>query len=155
MDDATPLAAGGRQRRGNERMAGKADRSKSPDGEPAATDARDRLREQTARNVAGLEHEQRGETDAAIALYEANLAEGFAGDWPYSRLMLLYGKRDQPEDVMRVLERAVAVFAALPRSQPDRGPRLRVFRQRLKETQRALQPPRRRRQPAPSAEAGA
>jgi hypothetical protein len=106
-------------------------------------DERDRLREQTARNVVGLEHEQQGEPDAAIPLYEANLAEGFPGEWPYSRLALLYGKRGQPEEVARVLERAVAVFAALPRSHPDRGPRLRVYRQRLKEAQRALRPVRR------------
>ncbi|HLH22608.1 MAG TPA: hypothetical protein VK066_08800 [Chloroflexota bacterium] len=110
-------------------------------------DERDRLREQTARNVAGLEHEQRGEADAAITLYEANVAEGFPGDWPYSRLVLLYGKRGQPDEVVRVLERAVAVFAALPRAQPDRGPRLRVFRQRLKEARQALRPGRARRKP--------
>ncbi|HEY7062492.1 MAG TPA: hypothetical protein VII06_13515 [Chloroflexota bacterium] len=108
-------------------------------------DERERLREQTARNLAGLEHEQRGELDEAVALYEANLAAGFPGDWPYSRLVTYYGKRGQPTEVVRVLERAVAVFAALPRSHPDRGPRLGVFRQRLKEAQRALQPPRRKR----------
>jgi hypothetical protein len=118
-------------------------------------DERDRLREQTARNVAGLEHEQRGEADAAITLYERNLAEGFPGDWPYSRLVLLYGKRGQPTEVVRVLERAVAVFGALPRSHPERGPRLRVFRQRLKEAQRALRPARRERRRAGSAEASA
>jgi hypothetical protein len=103
-------------------------------------DERDRLREQTGRNVAGLEHEQRGEVDAAVALYEANLAEGFPGVWPYGRLIVLYGQRGQPEEVVRVLERAVAVFAALPRSRPERGPRLRDFRQRLKAAQRALRP---------------
>ena len=43
-------------------------------------DERERLREQTARNLAGLEHEQRGELEAAAALYEANVAEGFPGD---------------------------------------------------------------------------
>ena len=105
-----------------------------------------RLREQTGRNVAGLEAEQRGDWDAAIALYEANLAEGFLGDWPYSRLVLHYGRRGEPAEVVRVLERAVAVFEALPRSHPERTPRLRVFRQRLKEARRALQartPPRR------------
>ena len=104
-------------------------------------DDRERVRVQTARNVDGLEHEQRGEWDAAIALYEANLAEGFPGDWPYGRLVLLYGKRNQLEEVVRVLERAVEVFQALPRSQPDRAPRLRVFRQRLKEARSALPRP--------------
>jgi len=37
----------------------------------------------------------------------------------------------------------------LPRSQPDRGTRLRVFRQRLKEAQRVLHPPRRGRKLQP------
>ena len=105
-------------------------------------DERERLREQTGRNVVGLEHEQRGETDAAVALYEANVAEGFAGVWPYGRLLLIYGQRGQPENVVRVLERAVAVFAALPRSHPERGSRLRDFRQRLKTARRALRPAR-------------
>ena len=104
-------------------------------------DEREQVRVQTGRNVAGLEHEQRGESDAAVALYEANVAEGFGGDWPYGRLVLLYGKRNQPGEIVRVLERAVATFEALPRSDPERSPRLRVFRQRLKETRRALQPP--------------
>jgi hypothetical protein len=105
-------------------------------------DERDRLREQTGRNVAGLEHQQRGELDAAIALYETNVAEGFAGVWPYGQLILLYGQRGQPEEVIRVLERAVAVFSSLPRSHAERGPRLRDFRQRLKAAQRALRPSR-------------
>jgi hypothetical protein len=108
-------------------------------------DERDRLREQTARNVAGLEHEQRGEWDAAVALYERNLAEGFHGDWPYGRLVLLYSKRAQPHQVVRVLERAVEVFAALPRGHPERSQRLKVFRQRLKEARRALRPTSQRR----------
>jgi hypothetical protein len=132
----------------NQPGAGEAHQVGEPPGEPGRIDERARLREQTARNVAGLEHEQRGEADAAIPLYEANLTEGFAGVWPYSRLMLLYGQRGQPAEVVRVLERAVAVLAALPRSHPERGPRLRLFRQRLKEAQRALRParPPRRRQ---------
>ncbi len=101
-------------------------------------DEESRLRELTARNVDGLEAEQRGDWDTAMALYEANLAEGFPGDWPYGRLILLLGRRNQPAEVVRVLERAVEVFAALPRSQPERGPRLRAFRERLRQARRAL-----------------
>lgn len=40
-----------------------------PPGETAQMDERERLREQTARNVAGLEHEQRGEA-ALIEIVE-------------------------------------------------------------------------------------
>jgi hypothetical protein len=108
-------------------------------------DEQARLREQTGRNVAGLEAEQRGEWDTAIALYEANVAEGFAGDWPYSRLVLLYGRRNLPGEVVRVLERAVEVFEALPASTPERDVRLRVFRQRLREARGALRASRGRR----------
>jgi hypothetical protein len=101
-------------------------------------DERERARVQTGRNVAAIEHEWRGEWDAAIELYEANVAEGFPGDLPYGHLALIYTKRQRPEDVVRVLERAVEVFSALPRRNPDRMPRLRVFRQRLKEARKAL-----------------
>ena len=114
-------------------------------------DEREQVRAQTARNVAGLEHEQRGEWDEAVALYETDLAEGFRGDWPYSRLVVLYGKRGEPAEVVRVLERAVEVFQAMPRSAPERAPRLKVFRQRLMEARRALQPPTPRRPSRPAA----
>jgi hypothetical protein len=108
-------------------------------------DMRDRIRAQTARNVAAIEHELRGEWDAAIGLYEINAAEGFPGDLPYGHLALIYTRRAQPADVVRVLERAVEVFSAQPRSNPDRLPRLRVFRQRLKEARKLLpRPPRSR-----------
>jgi hypothetical protein len=105
-------------------------------------DEQERARLQTARNVAGLEHEQRGEWDAAIALYEANVAEGFTGDWPYGRLVLLYSRRERPDEVVRVLERAVEAVQTLPRSNPVRAPRLQVFRRRLREARRAVAPAR-------------
>ena len=112
-------------------------------------DGRDRIRAQTARNVAAIEHELRGEWDAAIDLYETNAAEGFPGDLPYGHLALIYTRRAQPADVVRVLERAVEVFSAQPRSNPDRMPRLRVFRQRLKEARKLLpRPPRSRKRSA-------
>lgn len=114
-------------------------------------DASDALRIQTARNLTALEHEQRGEWDAAIALYEQNLAEGFAGDWPYTRLVLHYQKRGQPREAIRVLERAVGVFQALPRSRPDRKPRLDAFRQQLKVARRAAPAGRRLLPMAPNA----
>jgi hypothetical protein len=104
-------------------------------------DERERARVQTGRNVAGVEHEQRGEWDAAIALYEANLAEGFPGPWPYDRLAALYAKREEPGEVVRVLERAVTVFAALPPRPPERRLQLRAFRQRLAEAKRGARRP--------------
>jgi hypothetical protein len=111
-------------------------------------DERERAQTQTARNVAALEHEQRGEWDAAVELYEANVTEGFTGDWPYERLALLYTRRGQPAEVVRVFERGVEVFQALPRSSPLRASRLRAFRQQLKEARRATAPARRARRTA-------
>jgi hypothetical protein len=120
--------------------------------EAGLDDERARARLQTGRNVAAIQHELRGEWDAAIELYEANVAEGFAGDLPYGHLALIYTKRQRPADVVRVLERAVEVFSALPRSNPDRMPRLRVFRQRLKEARKLLPREPRPRRPRARAE---
>ena len=112
-------------------------RPRLPDAETLVAE-RERAAQQTARNLAGLEHEARGELDAALALYEQNISEGMGTDWPYSRLVLHYTRRGDLAAVVRVLERAVAVFTALPRTEPTRKPRLQVFRNRLKEARRAV-----------------
>src|SRR5919202_1392182 len=91
-------------------------RKRTMEQDAGGLDERERARLQTGRNVAAIEHELRGEWDAAIELYEANVAEGFPGDLPYGHLALIYTKGNRPEQVVRVLERAVEVFSGLPRS---------------------------------------
>ncbi|HYY88947.1 MAG TPA: hypothetical protein VFA49_09130 [Chloroflexota bacterium] len=90
------------------------------------------LEAQTARNLAGLEAEQAGRVDEAIALYERNAAEGFPGDWPYGRLVAIYEKRAALDDAERVLLRGIQVFESSTRRTPqDRRTMVRTFRKRL------------------------
>jgi hypothetical protein len=90
------------------------------------------LEAQTARNLAGLAAEQAGQVDEAIALYERNVAEGFPGDLPYGRLVMLYERRGTFDEAERVLRRAIEVISASGRRTPqDRRATVRVFKNRL------------------------
>jgi hypothetical protein len=92
------------------------------------------LEAQTARNLEGLSAEQSGNVEQAIALYERNVAEGFPGDLPYGRLVLLYERRGALDEAERVMRRAIEVFEASRRRTPaDRRATVRVFKNRLKE----------------------
>ena len=90
------------------------------------------LEAQTARNLEGLAAEQAGDVEAAIALYERNVAEGFPGDLPYGRLVMLYERRAALDDAERVLRRAIEVLASSGRrTAQDRRAMVRVFKNRL------------------------
>ncbi|MBI2756613.1 MAG: hypothetical protein HYX52_07880 [Chloroflexi bacterium] len=93
---------------------------------------------QTSRNLEALEMEREGRVEEAIALYERNAAEGFAGDWPYGRLVAIYERRGDLDEAERVLLRAVAVFqASLARTPQDRRTMVQTFKKRLALVQKA------------------
>lgn len=62
------------------------------------------------RNLTGRELERQGDIDRAIALYEANLVDGFEGSHPYERLRIIYAKRKDYANAIRVCQ----AFVALP-----------------------------------------
>lgn len=80
--------------------------------EPLSDEERALLEEQTRRNLDGMELEAAGRMNLAIALYEQNVGEGFAGDWPYSRLVLVYERQGAYDLAERVLRRAIDVTKA-------------------------------------------
>ncbi|MCC7372643.1 MAG: tetratricopeptide repeat protein [Chloroflexi bacterium] len=80
--------------------------------EPLTDDERAILEEQTQRNLDGMELEAAGRMDLAIELYEQNVEEGFAGDWPYSRLVTVYERQGDYAEAERVLRRAIDVTKA-------------------------------------------
>lgn len=97
------------------------------------------LETQTARNLEGMEREREGCLDSAVALYELNAAGGFAGDWPYSRLVSIYSARGQWDQVARVLERGLEVLrTSRARSASDRRVLKKVYEGRLKEALQKL-----------------
>jgi len=54
------------------------------------------------RNLNGKTLEAAGEIDKAIVLYEENVSDLFAGDHPYDRLRVIYTKRKQFAEAIRV-----------------------------------------------------
>ena len=80
--------------------------------EPLDDEERAALETQTRRNLDGMELEKSGQTERAVALYELNVAEGFSGDWPYSRLVSVYERRGAYGEAERVLRRAIEVTRA-------------------------------------------
>src|SRR5260370_29253116 len=73
------------------------------------------LEAQTARNLEGISAEQAGQPELAIELYERNIAEGFAGDLPYGRLVAMYERRGALDDAERVLRRGIQGFESSDR----------------------------------------
>src|SRR5436190_21673593 len=80
--------------------------------EPLTNAERALLEEQTRRNLEAMALEEKGCLDQVIALYEQNVAEGFSGDWPYSRLVSIYERRGAYDEAERVLRRAIEVTRA-------------------------------------------
>jgi hypothetical protein len=54
------------------------------------------------RNLNGKTLETQGEVDKAIALYEENVLDLFDGDHPYDRLRVIYTRRNQFAEAIRV-----------------------------------------------------
>ena len=61
------------------------------------------------RNLNGKTLEAASEIDKAIALYEENVSDLFAGDYPYDRLRVIYTKRKQFAEAIRVCNTFVEI----------------------------------------------
>jgi hypothetical protein len=91
------------------------------------------------RNLRGQDLEKQGLVENAIELYEANVRDGFDGNFPYDRLAVIYRRRKQFDREAAVLRRAVQVFEIMkdsPRS--DVAPKLAAFRKRLEKAESLL-----------------
>jgi len=62
------------------------------------------------RNNKGIELEKKGDIENAIKLYEQNVADEFFGTYPYDRLAIIYRKRKQFDDEIRILKRKISIF---------------------------------------------
>lgn len=68
------------------------------------------------RNLTGIELEKVGQLDEAISLYEQNVTDWFMGSHPYDRLRIIYTKRGQYADAVRVCRSFALVIDELIRS---------------------------------------
>ena len=85
------------------------------------------------RNIKGIKYEKEGKVDLAIKLYEKNISENFDGSHPYNRLAIIYRKRKDFQNEIRVLNKAIEVFSNLITTSPrsDIEPKLEKFKHRL------------------------
>jgi len=65
---------------------------------------------QAERNLIGIELEEAGRIDEAILIYEQNVKGNFEGSHPYTRLAIIYRKRKQIDDEIRILKKAARKF---------------------------------------------
>lgn len=79
----------------------------------------------------GVDAENEGDEEKAIAFYEKQVAEGFDGSNPYDRLAVIYRKRKDYNREVEVLERAIDVFSRLSNNRPDKEIKLKRFKERL------------------------
>lgn len=69
-----------------------------------------RLNEISRNNTSGIELEKAGKTDEAIQNYEDNVSNRVVATHSYDRLMIIYRKRKQYRDEMRIIKTAIEVF---------------------------------------------
>jgi len=89
---------------------------------------------QVDRNLKGKEYEQTGEVILAIKKYEENVKERFEGSHPYNRLAIIYRKKKDYDNEIRILNIAIHIYTELSKDSPrqDVDPKLEKFRIRLK-----------------------
>lgn len=92
---------------------------------------------QVDRNLKGKEHEQIGEIKLAIKEYEENVKERFEGSHPYNRLAIIYRKKKDYDNEIRILTIAIQIYTELSKDSPrqDVDPKLEKFRIRLKKAE--------------------
>lgn len=84
------------------------------------------------RNLQGSALEREGDVENAIEFYQANVRDGFEGNFPYDRLAVIFRKRGDFASEIIVLKRAIEIFSGL-RDSPrlDIAPKLARFTARL------------------------
>ena len=69
------------------------------------------------RNNKGIKFEKENKIECAIKLYEQNVSDEFSGTHPYDRLMIIYRRRKQLNDEIRIIENTIRIFEGMD----DRG----------------------------------
>ena len=80
---------------------------------PTASEV-DRDRDGYEANQAAMAYEAAGDLEQAIDYYERSVAKRFDGSYPYERLAILYRKRKQYSEEIRICDTAVEVLTGRP-----------------------------------------
>lgn len=66
-----------------------------------------------SRNNTGIKFEKENKIESAIKLYEQNVSDEFFGTHPYDRLMIIYRRKKQYDDEIRIIENAIRIFEGM------------------------------------------
>lgn len=72
--------------------------------------AEELLSKTAERNNLGIAAEKNGEIEEAIRYYEANIKDGYPATHSFDRLMILYHRRKQYQDEIRIIDLAIKTF---------------------------------------------
>lgn len=86
-------------------------------------------------NLKAMEYEKNKDIEKAIEFYEKAISYSFDGNYPYDRLAILYRKRKDYDNEIRVLNKAIKVFSSIKSNRCDVNPKLEKFKQRLLKAQ--------------------
>ena len=91
-----------------------------------------KLDRQIAISLKAGELASKGDVDKAIRIYELLAAENFRYPTPYGRLAIIYRKRKQYPEEIRILEKGIWVFENIvPKSMGGRELMVEKYRKRL------------------------
>lgn len=79
------------------------------------------LHDCAALNNIGIAKEKAGDIDGAIKVYEDNVAHEYAATHSYDRLMVIYRKRKDYCNEIRIINKAIKVFSAENESRAQRA----------------------------------
>lgn len=87
----------------------------------------------------GKAAEKNNDVPSAILYYEKVIEWNFEGNYPYDRLAVIYRKKTDRENEIRVLNKAIEVFRVLlPKTQrSDVKPKLERFEEQLRKALRS------------------
>src|ERR671925_453824 len=81
-------------------------------------------------NTQGVTHEKGGDLESAIRCYEDNIQLRYAATHAYDRLIVIYRRRGQLDEAMRVINVAIDVFT----KEIERRTTLGVYTANIEET---------------------
>lgn len=88
-------------------------------------------------NNIGIAKEKAGDIDGAIRIYEENVAQEYPATHSYDRLMILYRKRKDYDNEIRIISKAINVFSAENERRAEQA--IKEYPQKEKQIRTALE----------------
>jgi len=86
----------------------------------------------TDKILLGNNFENAGDIEKACACYEGCVKNRFKGNGPYDRLIILYKNLDRPDDILRIVKKAISIFEKVTKQgRSDGAKKLEKYKSQL------------------------